>query len=177
MNARNTDVNQKPEFPDPDSPPLDPSQVRIFYDPKGFLRATVGNRTYLEASVVRAFPLSCEDRYIGVLSGRIDEVGIIVDPTELDEESQRVLKEELDRRYFHTKVLRVNDVSEEFGATYWDAETDRGRRHFVAKGLRDNVRYLDEGRILVVDVDGNRYEIPNLETLDEISRSMIQRVI
>ena len=167
----------RPEVCDPDAPPLDPKQLRIFYDPKGFLRATVGNRTYLDVTIVRAFPLSPGDPYVGLLSGRLSEIGIIADPTQLDEESHRVIKEELDRRYFTVRIARVNSISEEFGATYWDVETDRGRRSFVAKGIRDNVTYLSQSRILVHDVDGNRYEIPSLAELDPASRSMILRVI
>jgi hypothetical protein len=168
---------QKPIFQDPDSPPLDPSNVRLFYDHKGFLRATVDNQTYLDVSIVRAFPLSYSDKYLGVLSGRLDEIGIIADPEELDEESCGVVKQELTRRYFSTHVLAVHSISEEFGATYWSIDTNRGRRNFVAKGLRDNVTYLDDGRILIHDVDSNRYEIRDLAGLDEESRSMILRVI
>jgi hypothetical protein len=167
----------RPEVCDPDAPPLDPKEVRLFYDPKGFLRATVGNRTYLDVTIVRAFPLSSEDPYVGLLSGRLSEIGIIADPTGLDGESQAVIKTELERRYFTVRMRRVNSISEEFGATYWGVETDRGQRSFVAKGLRDNVTYLSRSRILIHDVDGNRYEIPSLAELDPASRSMILRVI
>lgn len=168
---------QQPIFQDPDSPPLDPAKVRLFYDPKGFLRATIDDRTYLDVSIVRAFPLSHTDRYIGVLCGRLDELGIVEDPSELDEESRNAVEQELTRRYFVTYITQVEAVSEEFGATYWSIQTSRGRRSFVAKGLRDNVSYLGEGRILISDVDGNRYEIEDIAALDDESVSMIMRVI
>ncbi len=170
-------INQAPIFQDPDSPPLDPAKVRLFFDHKGFLRATIDDRTYLDVSLVRAFPLSYSDRYIGVLSGRLDELGVIEDPTKLDEESQRAIEQELSRRYFSTFITKVHSISEEFGASYWSVATNRGTRNFVAKGLRDNVAFLGDGRVLIVDVDGNRYEIPNLNDLDEESRSMVLRVI
>ena len=170
-------VNEKPKQADADAPPLNPEDVRIFYDHKGFLRATVGNQTYLEVTIVRAFPLSHPDTYLGLLSGRRDEIGIIQDPTELDEESQRAIENELARRYFPTVISRVDSVREEFGATYWEVDTDRGPRRFVAKGLRDNVTYLTATRILINDVDGNRYEISDLSALDANSRALILRVI
>lgn len=170
-------ITQAPIFQDPDSPPLDPAKVRLFYDHKGFLRATIDDRTYLDVMLVRAFPLSYSDRYIGVLSGRLDELGVIEDPSKLDEESQRVIEQELSRRYFSTLISNVHSISEEFGASYWSVETNRGTRNFVAKGLRDNVAFLGDGRILIVDVDGNRYEVPDLNSLDEESRSMVLRVI
>jgi len=167
----------RPEVCDPDSPPLDPSTVRIFYDPKGFLRATVGDRTHLEVTIVRAFPLRTGDPYIGLLSGRLSEIGIIADTTKLDEESQRVIRSELERRYFTALIERVHSIREEFGATYWHVETDRGPRSFVAKGVRDNVTYLSQQRIIFGDVDGNRYEIADLSKLDPSSRAMVFRVI
>ena len=173
-----TDGNtQPPIFQDPDSPPLDPATVRLFYDHKGFLRATIGDRTYLDVTLVRAFPLSYADRYIGILSGRLDELGIIEDPAKLDEESRRVVDSELARRYFSTLITKVHSISEEFGASYWSVDTNRGTRNLVAKGLRDNIAFLGEGRVLIVDIDGNRYEIPNLNELDDESRSMVLRVI
>jgi len=166
-----------PDLPRSDVVELDPKQVRIFHDPHGFLRATVGDRTYLEVSVVRAFPLSSESRYIGLLSGRLEEIGVIVDPEELDLESRETIAGELTRRYFSTHILQVTSIREEFGATYWDVVTDRGPREFVSKGLRDNVTYLSGGRLLIPDVDGNRYEIPDLNALDDDSRAMVLRVI
>ena len=167
----------KPIKCDPDAPPLDPRKVRIFYDHKDFLRATIDDRTYLEVTVVRAFPYSRAEEYVGLLSGRLDEIGIIRDPSELDEESQRVIENELARRYFPTIITRVLSISEEFGATYWHVETTRGERKFIAKGLRDNVTYLSESRILIGDVDGNRYEISDLGAMDSDSRTEILRVI
>ena len=162
---------------DPDAPPLDPGQVHVFYDHKGFLRATVEDQTYLDVSIVRVSPQSVQDRYVGLLSGKHDEIGIVRDPTELDEESQNVIERELERRYFPTTIERVFSVKEEFGATYWHTMTNRGERAFVARGLRDNVQYLGKNSILINDVDGNRYEIEDLGRLDSESRGYVLRVV
>ncbi len=167
----------KPIQRDPDAPPLDPKRVHVFYDPKGFLRATVEGQTYLDVSVVRVSPHTIEDGYIGLLSGKHDEIGIVPDPSELDEESQEVIGRELERRYFPTKITRVYEISEEFGATYWHVMTSRGERAFVARGLRDNVVYLSRNRILINDIDGNRYEIEDMGALDRDSRGNILRVV
>jgi hypothetical protein len=171
------EVARRPELPDPDSPPLKPDDVKLFYDPHGFLRATVGVRTYLDISIVRAFPLSLENHYYGLLSGRLDEIGIIQDPSELDDESRKVIASEIERRYFSTIINRIVSIREEFGATYWEVETDRGQRSFVGKHLRDNVSFLSDVRILIQDVDHNRYEINDLSAIDEASRSMLLRII
>jgi uncharacterized protein DUF1854 len=166
-----------PRQSDPDMPPLDPSNVHLFSDPRGFLRATVGDQTYLDVTVVRAFPQSVRDEYIGLLSGQEEEIGIIRQPDELDEESRKIVEAELEKRYFLVRIREVLDISEEFGATYWDVETDRGPRSFVAKGLRDNVTFLGNNRILIQDVDGNRYEIEDLYALDAPSRTMVLHVV
>jgi hypothetical protein len=166
-----------PRQSDPDMPPLEPSSVHLFNDPKGFLRATVGDQTYLDVTVVRAFPQSLRNEYIGLLSGQEEEIGIIRHPDELDEDSRRIIDVELEKRYFLVQIHEVLGISEEFGATYWNVETDRGTRSFVAKGLRDNVTFIGNNRILIQDVDGNRYEIEDLYALDAASRSMVLHVV
>lgn len=165
-----------PDLCSPDAPPLDPSQVRIFRDPHGYLRATIGDRTYLDVTITRAFPLQASDRYICILTGRLGEVGVIENLADLDEESRRITSEELDRRYYLPRIQRIKSIREEFGATYWVVETDFGERSFVGKGVRDNVHYVNSERLLIQDVDGNRYEVYDVNALDPVSRSLLFRV-
>ena len=67
-------------------------------------------------------------------------------------------------------------MREEFGATYWTVETDRGRREFVVRHMRDNAHYLSATRLLITDVDGNRFEVPDMSKLDSESYDLLSRV-
>jgi hypothetical protein len=80
------------------------------------LRLTVEeDRSYLKVSVLRAFPLSEPDRFLSVRDGDNKEVGLIVNPEELDVENRRLVDQELDRRYFAPIITRIVAAKERFG--------------------------------------------------------------
>lgn len=60
---------------------------------------------------------------------------------------------------------------------YWDVETQRERREFVLRANCETVLWLDEHRLLMIDVDGNRFEIPDLRRLDRASLAILDQVL
>ena len=157
---------------------LDPSRLRLFRDSTGRLRLTIeGDRSFLEAKVVRTFPLSDPQHYIGFLNGKDTVIGLVVEPEGLDEETRRTVEEELRRRYFVPMIVRVYEAKEEFGSVYCDVETDHGRRQFVAHAIRDTLEELGDGQLLLTDVDGNRYRIKHWQRLDARSRRLLERIV
>lgn len=163
---------------EPDFVFLDPGKVKLFKDDSGRLRLTIeGDRSYPEIKVVRAFPLSDPHHYMGFLNAKDQVIGLVVNPEELDEDSRELATEAVERHYFVPIIERVRSLREEFGAIYFDVETDRGRRQFVAKGIRDAMEELGEGELLIPDVDGNRYRIADWRRLDARSRKLLERVI
>lgn len=154
---------------------LDPTRLRIFQH-AGLTRMTLeGDRSWVKVSIVRALPISDPDHYYGVLDGAGKDIGMIIDPSELDEESQRAVAEHLELRYFTPVVERVISVKEEFGAVYWTFQTSRGVKDVVARNLRDNLQELTSTRVMLTDVDGNRYEFPDITRLDPLTQSIILR--
>ena len=124
----------------------------------------------------RAFPLSDPDRYIGFLDDQGRDLGMVVDLDGLDGSSRKVLEEELEKRYFLPRILRIRRVWEERGRTHWEVNTDRGRRRLGLQDRREGLMDLGSGRWLVVDADGNRFEIPEMERLDRRSRTLLGSV-
>ena len=49
-------------------------------------------------------------------------------------------------------------------------ETDRGKVTFLTRGLRDKVQEPRPGHLTLTDVEGNRFDIPDLADLDPESR-------
>jgi hypothetical protein len=157
---------------------VDPNEIRLFREPPWALRMTIeGDRSYLRVKVVRAAPLSDPTRYICFLDAKDEIICTVRDVNDLDAGSRRIVEEELDRRYMIALIERIYSAKSEFGASYWDVETDRGRREFVIKDASENVRRLDGRRMLLVDVDGNRFEIRDLDRLDKKSLGFIETVL
>lgn len=153
---------------------IDPARVRLFLGPRGVLRCTVeGDRSVLRAKVVRAFPLSGRDRWINVLDGKNKEVCLIEDPTKLDAESQRLITQELERHYRIAVIERIISIKNEYRTIFWDVETDLGRRDFVVKWAADTIQFRPPNELLLVDIDTNRFRIPDVDRLDPVSRKKL----
>lgn len=154
---------------------LDPSKVRLRRH-GGMVRLTVeGDRSWTRAQPARAFPISDPEHYIGFLDAAGKDIGMIKDPSGLDEESKQILAEELELRYFVPVVTKVRKVKVEFGTVYWSLETTRGPRDIVVRNLRDNLQEVSAVRVFVTDIEGNRYDFPNINELDPESLGVILR--
>jgi hypothetical protein len=154
---------------------FEPRQIRIFRV-GGVTRLTWENeRSWTKVTMARGFPLSDPDHYIGFLDGAGKDMGLIYDPGQLDSESRKILEEDLEKRYFVPVVERVLNVKEEYGTIYWTVQTDRGEKEIVVRNMRDNLQELSSSRVIITDVDGNRFEFPDINKLDGKSMGIIMR--
>lgn len=157
---------------------LDPNRLRLWLGPGGEFRCQIeGDRCYLNCRASRCFPFSDRRHYIALFEGLKGEIGVIYDPHQLDAESRRVLDQILDRRYFVPIIQRVKWLKEEYSVVYWSVETNLGPRDFACRGLRDAVTELEERRLIITDVDGNRFEIPDYDELSRAAQALLDRVL
>ena len=154
------------------------STLCLFYEPDWHLRLTIeGDRSYLRPKVVRAAPLSDPERYICFMDDKNEEICMIDALDQLDEESRRLAREALDQRYLTAVIQRLESIRNEFGTSYWDVQTDRGQREFVVQNVAENAQWLSDTRLLLIDVDSNRFEIPDMAKLDKHSLGLIDQVL
>ncbi|MBM4039126.1 MAG: DUF1854 domain-containing protein [Planctomycetes bacterium] len=162
---------------------LGPTDIRFHVTGLGQLRATLADGTELaEVLIYRTLPISDPDRYISVRSGATAteqrEIGLIRTLSSMGPDQRRLLKEALDRRYFIHLITEIKSLREEFGYLYWECETDKGLRHFpTARWDQSKCVHAGDGCHIITDVDGNRYEIRDIEKLDLDSRTRFRRYI
>ena len=129
---------------------------------------------------IRAFPITDPDYYISIREPdgknkeKGAEIGLIENIHIFDEETVKLLNSELDRRYFPPKIQKVISLKEKLGQNYWDVVTDAGKFSFVIRNSGSNIRTLEDGRVLLFDIDGNCFEIPDPEKLDKASFKKIE---
>ena len=121
-----------------------------------------------------AFPFEEKEAYICVQNEEKEELGMVLALSDLPEEKAALLRRELKRKYFAPKILKIKKLSERFGMTFWDCETDKGPLSFTVKDTHRSFIRADEDRIFVVDHDGCRYEIESVSGMDKKSHSKIE---
>lgn len=153
-------------------------KLQLFYEPKDRLRLTVReDRSFLTVKPAWSAPLTRPNQYLALLNDKGEEITTIEDPSDLDEASKTAVMAELRRRYLTAEVHRIIHAKTEFGATYWHVVTDRGERDFVTQSLQENAQWLGPGHLLLIDVDGNRFEILDTTAMDEKSRVFIDATL
>ena len=157
---------------------INPADLRLFYHPEGMARLTVANdQSYLRVKLALAAPLSRPRQHVSLLNGKGEEITLLPSLDALEPASREVAERELQRRYLTSRVQRLISLKQEFGVTYWEADTDRGVRDFVVRDLQENCVWLSDTHILLIDVDGSRFEIPDQRELDEHSRSLLDAIL
>ena len=129
--------------------------------------------SHTNVEAVRSFPLTDSDKYITLLDNEGEEIGIIQDIKHLPRGSAEILLSELQKRYFMPKITKIHELEGQFGVTRWVVETNRGPVTFGMR-TRYDVVSLENGRVLIKDADGNRYEIENYHHLDPESIALLE---
>ncbi len=166
---------------------LNPENIKITIDDQQevTLELKDRNKIYKDVEINPAFPLSQIGHYLSLKYYEGDgnnnedkvEIGMIKDINNLDRKSRKAVEQALEKIYFMPKITRIYEIEEEFGVTRWEVETEKGRRSFDIKSRRKDVRPHGHGRIVIHDIDGNRYEIPDIEKLDEESYTILRSEI
>lgn len=158
---------------------LDPENMELYIDEEEELRLRLKDedKEYKRVQVNPAFPLSKVGSYLSFAEEEGSEIGMLRDMNELSEASKEIVEEILEKIYFMPKIVKINSIEEQFGLTQWDVETEKGHRVFDIKSRRSDVRPFGNRRIIIHDVDGNRYEIPDHAQLDEESQKTLRSEI
>ena len=126
----------------------------------------------------RAFPFDMPWDYISVLDKDKKEIGFIRSLNDFDEPDRSLLVHELESKYYTPVIKRILSIKERYGFSYWKTECEFGEKSFT---LQDTFRSIIKAsstdgreRIYILDVDGNRYEIPDVEALDRQSYKKIE---
>lgn len=145
----------------------------------GFLALNTGEKEYERVGVYLTFPLTSPEEYISIREAdeKAKEIGLIQKLTDLKKEEQEMIREQVRLRYFMPVIRKVLDVKDEYGYAYWHVVTDFGNCRFTTHMGGDAVIALGEVRYQVTDIDGNRYEIPDLYALSVMERKKLDLFI
>ena len=124
----------------------------------------------------RAFPFDAPDEFISVLNKDGKEHGMIRALSEFSAkpEEEQIIREELNRKYLVRTILKIRSLKEKLGFSYWEVDTDHGKFSFTMQDTYRNLIHNSENGIVLTDVDGNRFQIPDVLALDSKSYRKIE---
>ena len=101
--------------------------------PGGFVKLTYKDKTYDRISVYRTFPVTMPDEFISIREAdeKAREIGVVEKLSDLEPETAKMLKEQLDLRYFTPEITKILDIKTEYGYGYFHVMTTYGECRFT----------------------------------------------
>lgn len=130
----------------------------------GFLSLEVDGKSYDRVQVIRLFPFTNPDEFISIrtMEERSKEIGVIENINDVSKETKKLLLEQLNLHYFTPIIEKIIDIKDEYGYAYFHVMTDRGECRFSINMGGNAVVRLTDSRLLITDLDENRFEIPDV---------------
>lgn len=140
----------------------------------GFTGLEYKGEKYGRVKVVRLFPFSDENRFLSIReydSGK--EIGIIEDLDNMTDSSKDVILKQLKLTYFTPQITKIFKIKDEYGYAYFHVMTDKGECRFAINMGANAVIKLSDTRLIIMDVDENRFEIKDVDSLSQKERRML----
>ncbi|MBN1344904.1 MAG: DUF1854 domain-containing protein [Phycisphaerae bacterium] len=126
-----------------------------------------------DCRIARCFPWTEPDRFISIRDKEGNELHLFGSIENVPAESRGVVEDELRAQEFVPRIRRVHAIDDTFEIMIWKADTDRGPVEFQVKDDED-IRVLGDDYVVVKDHTGMLFEIPDLRSLDERSRGLVE---
>lgn len=158
---------------------LTPENAEFRRTDGGFLSLKLEDKEYDRIGVYLTFPLTNPEEFISIreTDEKAKEIGIIQNLKDMKKDVQEMIREQVRLRYFMPVIRKVMDVKDEYGYAYWHVMTDFGACRFTTHMGGDAVINIGGARYQITDIDGNRYELPDLYALTVMERKKLDLFI
>jgi len=134
-------------------------------------------KTYDRVFLHRAFPFDHPESFISVQDTDKNELGMISELSVFPAETADLLRAELERKYYAPVLKSIVNIRDRYGYAYCTAVSDSGEITFTLRDASRSIFKVDERRVIITDIDGNRYDIPDVMQLDRKSFKKIELYI
>ncbi|MCL1951293.1 MAG: DUF1854 domain-containing protein [Oscillospiraceae bacterium] len=150
------------------------ADCRFYRNERGFLGLALGGTDYKRVQLSRALPFSDPGRYLCVADMEGKEVAVLESLEDFEDEQRALLEAELGIRYFYPVVTQVKSIKEKMGSYYLDLAIGEYKKTIAVKDISKNLKQLGNGKIILTDVDGNRFLIPDVYQIQKKSLQMLE---
>ncbi|MDD2431439.1 MAG: DUF1854 domain-containing protein [Firmicutes bacterium] len=157
---------------------IDLKIAEFYVTPGGFTGLRYGENDHNRITLRRAFPIGNPEEYISVADKTNKEIGMIRSLSELTKKQYEIVVSELEKRYYSPTVFEVKSVKDKLGYVYMELligkEGAKYKKNCAIKDVNKNIRMLDDDKLAIFDVDGNRYIVESLVNLDKKSLKRLE---
>jgi ATP-binding cassette subfamily B protein len=161
---------------------LTPANCGINTGKRGALEVTLaGDHIFRGVFAVNLFPASNPSDYISLRvwnrDGSEQEIGILRELDQWSAEAQSLVRGALARRYYLQTITGIDQIRLEMGHLTISARTEHGPRRFTMRWSQSHVQDFGERGKVLVDLDDNRYLVPDVEALPPKECDLFQRYV
>lgn len=153
---------------------LTPDNAVFSRTPGGLLSVAANGETHPVVYLHCSFPHSRERSYLSVRTAEGKEIGMVSSMDDFPPETVALLEEQVRLRYHAPVITKVIGVREEFGYAYWETETTAGACRFTIRTGGSHVKPVAGDKLVITDVDGNRWTIPHFSGLSEREYRLVE---
>ena len=153
---------------------LEAGDCEFYRNKNGFLALKYRDKEYPRVQVLRAMPLTRPDVYICVNDMENNELGILESLEGLKEGMAEMVAEELGSRYYCPRISDITSVKEKMSFYYFDVLIGDYKKTFSVKDIGKNIKQLHGEGIMLTDIDGNRYLIPDITKIASKSARQLE---
>jgi ATP-binding cassette subfamily B protein len=137
--------------------------------------------TWRGVFAVNLFPATRPNDYISLRfwnrEGGEEEIGILRNLDEWPSEAQSLVRRALERRYYLQTITGIDQIKLELGHLSLAVRTAGGPRRFIMRWSQSQVQDFGERGKVLLDLDDNRFLVPDVETLPPRERELFQRYV
>ena len=157
---------------------LNLEKAEFYVTEGGFTGLRYNGKDYKRISLRRALPIGQPLQYISVADAENKEIGMICSVADLSGQQRDIVIAELEHRYYCPVVCEVKSVKDKLGYVYFELviahEGRRYEKNCAIKDVNRNIRLLNDDRLILFDIDGNRYIVNSLSALDKKSQKRLE---
>lgn len=147
------------------------ASIRLQRRPDGCLLLVKDDQT-VPVTAKFCFPWSQPGKYISLRDEHNHEQALIERPEQLDDASRELLEDALVQAGFVFRVTRVDKLEHDFEIRVWKVQTEQGPYTFQT-ALDEWPRPIPSGGLLLRDIAGNLFVLPDPQQLDAKSRKVL----
>jgi len=153
---------------------MDLSKTEFYTTDGGFTGLKYKGEDYKHIILRRIMPIDQPMNYISIADNDNKEIAILKSVEELEKKQREIVEKELDNRYYSPQVMDILSVKDKLGYVYMEMrlrnkQGDEYKKSCAVKDVSRNIRMLSSSSVIIFDVDGNRYVVPELKDLNRQS--------